>query len=138
MRKTVLLSSLSYSAQQWGFKNEAAQTLSVEAVVSDGLDWFSAYGEGWTELVSTQSTVYGKGVSHDTPEATTVEIAPEEEIAIAPGQVLTLKWTIHSPTSGKAGMMGIDDVVVGFQPVEGAQGFSVRIVSAGNPFSLLQ
>lgn len=112
--KTILLSNLTYFAQQWGFKNDTNQTLSVSALVTNRLDWISAFEEGWTELGSTQSTVYGEGVAHDTPASTPVEIVPPLEIPVAPGNVLMLKWTIHSLKSGKPGMMGIDDVSILF------------------------
>ena len=125
--KTMTLSSVAYLAQQWGFKNDTNQTMSVSAKVVDGLDWISAYGDGWTELGSTQSTVYGTADVHDTPVSTAVAITPAEEISIAPGQVLMLKWTVHSLKSGKPGMMGIDDVTVTFGVVEKPQGFAIRL-----------
>ena len=108
------LSSVAYLAQQWGFANNANQKLSVSVMVTNNLNWISAYSDGWTEIGSTQSTVYGAEDVHDTPVSTPVEATPAEEISIAPGQVLMLKWTIHSLTSGKPGMMGIDDVTVTF------------------------
>lgn len=111
---TMTLASIAYLAQQWGFKNDTSQTMSVSVKVVEGLDWISAYSDGWTEIGSTQSTVYGAEDVHDTPVSTPVEATPAEEISIAPGQVLMLKWTIHSLTSGKPGMMGIDDVTVTF------------------------
>ena len=123
--RTVKLSSLAYSAQQWGFKNDTNQTLSVSAKVADGLDWIAAYTDGWTELGSMQSLVYGTEVVHDTPVATPVAITPAEEISVAPGQVLMLKWTIHSLKSGKPGMMGIDDVAVTFVSAE--QGTVIKL-----------
>lgn len=112
--KTILLPNLTYFAQQWGFKNDTNQTLSVSALVTNRLDWISSFEDGWTELGSTQSAVYGEGVAHDTPASTPVEIVPPLEIPVAPGNVLMLKWTIHSLKSGKPGMMGIDDVSILF------------------------
>ena len=111
---TMTLASVAYLAQQWGFANSANQTLSVSVMVTNNLNWISAYSDGWTEIGSTQSTVYGAEDVHDTPVSTPVEATPAEDISIAPGQVLMLKWTIHSLTSGKPGMMGIDDVTVTF------------------------
>ncbi len=108
------LSSVAYLAQQWGFKNDTNQTMSVSVKVVDALGWISAYSDGWTEIGSTQSTVYGTEDVHDTPVSTSVAATPAEEISIAPGQVLMIKWTIHSLKSGKPGMMGIDDVTVTF------------------------
>ena len=125
--RTMTLSSVAYLAQQWGFKNDTNQTMSVSAKVVDGLDWISAYGDGWTELGSTQSTVYGTADVHDMPVSTAVAITPAEEISIAPGKVLMLKWTVHSLKSGKPGMMGIDDVTVTFGVVEKPQGFAIRL-----------
>jgi hypothetical protein len=112
--RTVTLSSVAYLAQQWGFANNANQKLSVSVMVTNNLNWISAYSDGWTEIGSTQSTVYGVEDVHDTPDSTSVEATPVEDISIAPGQVLMLKWTIHSLTFGKPGMMGIDDVTVTF------------------------
>lgn len=128
--RTMTLSSVAYLAQQWGFKNDTNQTMSVSVKVVDDLDWISSYADGWTELGSTQSTVYGTEEVHDTPVSTPVVISPDPEISVAPGQVLMIKWTIHSLKSGKPGMMGIDDVNVGFAPVRVSKGFSIHI--AGN------
>ena len=111
---TMTLASVAYLAQQWGFANNANQTLSVSVMVTNNLNWISAYSDGWTEIGSTQSTVYGAEDAHDTPVSTPVAATPAEEISIAPGQVLMIKWTIHSLKSGKPGMMGIDDVTVTF------------------------
>lgn len=123
--KTMKLSSVAYSAQQWGFANTTNQTMSVSVKVTDGLDWISAYSDGWTELGSTQSVVYGTEDAHDTPVSTPVEIVPSEGISIAPGQVLMIKWTIHSLKSGKPGMMGIDNVTVTFS--SGSRGLAIKI-----------
>ena len=108
------LSSVAYLAQQWGFANSANQTLSVSVMVTNNLNWISAYSDGWTEIGSTQSTVFDAEDVHDTPDSIPVAVTPAEEISIAPGQVLMLKWTIHSLKSGKPGMMGIDNVTVTF------------------------
>lgn len=125
--RTMTLSSVAYLAQQWGFKNDTNQTMSVSVKVVDDLDWISSYADGWTELGSTQSTVYGTEEVHDTPVSTPVVISPDPEISVAPGQVLMIKWTIHSLKSGKPGMMGIDDVSVGFTPVIVPKGLSIHI-----------
>ena len=125
---TMTLSSVAYSAQQWGFKNDTNQTMSVSVKVVDDLDWISAYSDGWTEIGSTQSTVYGSEDVHDTPVTTLVAVTPAEEISIAPGQVLMLKWTIHSLKSGKPGMMGIDDVTVTF--ASGTRGLVIRLAGS--------
>ena len=121
------VSSVAYSAQQWGFANTTNQTMSVSAKVVDGLDWISAYSDGWTEICSTQSAVYGAEDAHDTPASTPVAATPAEEVTVAPGQVLMIKWTIHSLKSGKPGMMGIDDVTVTFERVVVPRGFTIRL-----------
>ena len=128
MERTITLAYVAYLAQQWGFKNDTNQTMSVSAKVADGLDWISAYSDGWTELGSTQSVVYGTEDAHDTPVSTPVEIVPPEVISIAPGQVLMLKWTILSLKSGKPGMMGIDDVTVTF--ASGTRGFVIKLAGS--------
>ena len=130
MERTMTLFSVAYLAQQWGFKNDTNQTMSVSVKVVDGLDWISAYSDGWMELGLTQSTVYGEEDVHDTPVSTPVEVAPVEEISIAPGQVLMIKWTIHSLKSGKPGMMGIDDVVVTFS--NGSRGLAIKIANSSH------
>lgn len=124
----MMLSSLSYLAQQWGFKNDTKQTMSVSVKVVDSLDWISAHADGWTEIVSTQSDVYADDAAHDTPVSTSVEIDPADRIPVAPGRVLLLKWTVHSLKSGKPGMMGIDDVEVGFGPGP-ETGFHIHIAA---------
>ena len=127
---TMLLSSIEYSAHQWGFANTTNQTLSVSVMVTNRLNWISSYAEGWTDLGSTQSVVYGEGVAHDTPVSTPVSINNfVDEIAIAPGQVLMIKWTVHSLTSGKPSMMAIDDVSVSFSQQPSPPGTVIRIVN---------
>ena len=130
MDSIMKIASVAYSAQQWGFANTTNQTMSVSVKVVDGLDWISAYSDGWTELGSTQSTVYGSDDAHDTPVSTPVEVG-SEDISIAPGQVLMIKWTIHSLTSGKPCMMGIDDVKVEFKAIP-ASGFFLKIVDTSS------
>ena len=122
------LSSVVYLAQQWGFANNANQTLSVSVMVTNNLNWISAYSDGWTEIGSTQSTVFDAEDVHDTPDSIPVAVTPAEEISIAPGQVLMLKWTIHSLKSGKPGMMGIDDVTVTF--ASGTRGLVIRLAGS--------
>ncbi|MBO7683472.1 MAG: hypothetical protein J6T51_01960 [Kiritimatiellae bacterium] len=141
--KTIVLASLAYLAQQWGFANTTNQTLSVSAKVVDNLDWISSYDDGWTGLASTESVVYGSGEAHDTPFSTQVTVDSIEGISIAPGRVLMLKWTIHSLKSGKPGMMGIDDVAVAFRADDRAtRCFIIKIAGASQdlwpPSFLLQ
>jgi hypothetical protein len=120
------LSSVAYLSQQWGFKNNKKQALSVVARVADGLDWLSTYGDGWLDLCSTESSVYGEGDAHDTPVSAAVNVGPE--IVVAPGRVLLLKWTISPPASGNAAMMGIDAVSVTFVKSQ-QQGFFLRLAN---------
>ena len=126
--RVITLSSVANSAQQWGFANTANQALSVFAMVQNDLNWISSYAEGWTELGATQSVVYGTEEAHDTPVSTPVEITPTEEISVAPGQVLMIKWTIHSLKSGKSGIMGIDDVSLKFTQQSIMRRTVIRIV----------
>ena len=129
--KAMKLVSLAYLAQQWGFANTTNQTLSVSAKVVDGLDWISAYVDGWTQLAATESVVYGAGEPHDTPDSTSVTVNPAGGISIASGHVLMLKWTIRSLNGGKPSMMGIDDVTVTF---EGAPGLSIILAETARNF----
>ena len=124
------LSSVAYLAQQWGFANSANQTLSVSVMVTNNLNWISAYSDGWTEIGSTQSTVFDAEDVHDTPDSIPVAVTPAEEISIAPGQVLMLKWTIHSLKSGKPGMMGIDNVTVTFS--SGTRGIVIKLAGTSH------
>lgn len=128
MDRIVKLSSLAYFAQQWGFANKTNQTLSVSVMVTNELNWISSYVDGWRELSSTQSAVYGTESIHDTPVSTPVEVTPAEEVSIAPGQVLIIKWTIHSLKSGKSAMMGIDDVTVTFS--KDPSGFVIKLAAS--------
>ena len=123
--RVMKFASLAYLSQQWGFKNTTNQTLSVSAKVVDNLDWISAYVDGWTVLASKESDVFGAGEPHDTPVSKPVTANPEGGISIAPGQVLMLKWTIHSLKGGTPGMMGIDDVTVTFESA--AQPLSITV-----------
>ena len=111
------LSSVVYSAQQWGFKNSVSQTISVSAAVADGLEWMSSHGGEWTEIGSAQSVVYAEGAAHATPEELSVTPGAPVEIRVAPGQVLMLRWRIHSLSTGTPGMLAIDDVEVRFEVV---------------------
>ena len=108
------LSSVSYSAQQWGFKNTTNQTLSVSAALTEDLVWISDYEGEWTEISSAQSSIYGSEDVHGTPSSLTVTPTETSAISIRPGQILMLKWTIHSLKSGTPGMMAIDDLAVTF------------------------
>lgn len=130
MDGALTLSSVAYSAQQWGFGNTAEQTLSVDAQVVDGLDWISAYDDGWTELATTQSTVYN-GEKPDTAVSTPVSIVPESDLCIAPGQILMLKWTVHKLNSGTPCIMGIDDVSVVFARLQ-TRGLLIRLAGMSN------
>ena len=132
--EAMVLFSVEYLAQQWGFKNDTDQTLSLSAKVSDRLDWISSSSYGWTELVSSQSAVYGDGMAHDTPVSEPVSVRPDPGVVIDAGQVLMLKWTVHSLKSGKSGMMAIDDVSVEFVRESSLRsGFAIRIAGGSRP-----
>lgn len=123
--RTMTLATVAYAAQQWGFGNNTNQTLSVSAKVADGLDWISAYADGWTELGSSQSRVYGSEDPHDTPVSAPVSLNPA--ISIAPGQVVSLKWTAQSLKKGTLSMMGIDDVTVMFAVQRSSKALVIRL-----------
>ena len=126
---TMKISSVAYSAQQWGFGNTTNQTLSVSAQVVDSLDWISAYDEGWKELDTTQTDVYGEGSTHDTPVNASVLLNPSPAITVPPERVLMLRWTVHSLKAGKPGMIGIDDLTVTFS--RAFPSLSIHIVDRG-------
>ena len=111
---TMKLSAVSYSAQQWGFKNTTNQTLSVSAALTGNLAWISDYDGEWTVIRSAQSNIYGSEDVYDTPSILTVTPTDISAISVRPGQILMLKWTIHSLKSGTPGMMAIDDLAVTF------------------------
>ncbi len=111
---TMKLSAVSYSAQQWGFKNTTNQTLSVSAALTGNLAWISDYDGEWTVIRSAQSNIYGSEDVYGTPSILTVTPTDISAISVRPGQILMLKWTIHSLKSGTPGMMAIDDLAVTF------------------------
>ena len=127
--QALVLSCVGYSAQQWGFSNKTNQTLSVSAQVANGLDWISAYGDGWTTLHETVSVVYGENVPQETPVSEVVSVTPDPTITVAPGQVLMLKWTAEKKV-GTPGVMGIDDVSVTFSAPEGPRGLVIKIADS--------
>ena len=126
--RTMQLSSVEYLPQQWGFGNTTNQTLSLSAKVVDSLNWISAYNDGWTLISSAQSIKYESSESHVPPLALTVVPADTGVISIAPGQVLMIKWTVHSLKGGTSGVMAIDGVEAKFESVKNA-GFSIRLAS---------
>ena len=120
---TIFLTNVSYSAQQWGFANTTNQLLSCEYLVTNRLDWIVNFTEGWQPCATTEARVLA---THGMPEATAVNYVPEEQIRIAPGEVLYLKWTFHPPAKGSSALMAIDDLAVRFKIPE--QGFLMRFV----------
>ena len=126
---TMKLSSVSYSAQQWGFKNTTNQTLSVSAAAAENLAWISDYDGEWTEISSAQSNIYGSEDAHDTPSILTVMPTEASSISVRPGQILMLKWTVHSLKSGTPGMMAIDDLTVTF--TSAFRSFVIHLVDRG-------
>ena len=110
----VILTNVSYSAQQWGFANTTNQLLSFECLVTNRLDWIVAFAEGWQPCGETEARIFGAG-TYDMPESTAVDYVPSAGIRIQPGEVLYLRWTFHPPVKGSSALMAIDDVRVGFQ-----------------------
>lgn len=108
--QSMVLSSVVYSAQQWGTRNNEAHNLIMSYLLSDSLKWIVEETGDWAECCSTEAD----GNKPAVPILADVGWNPEEPVVIAPGQVLYLKWKIDPPASGSAAMMGIDDVTVTF------------------------
>ena len=119
--RSMTLSSVAYSAQQWGTRNSEAHTLTMSYLLADSLRWMVEDTGDWTECCST----YADGNKPDVPILTNVRWNSEAPVVIAPGQVLYLKWKIDPPASGSAAMMGIDDVMVTFS--SGSRGLAIKI-----------
>ena len=122
---TISLTNVSYSAQQWGFANTTNQLLACEYLVTNRLDWIVNLTEGWQSCAETEARVFAAG-THVMPESTAVDYVPAEQIRIAPGEVLYLKWTFHPPAKGSSALMAIDDLTVRFRVPE--QGLLMRFV----------
>ena len=122
--ETVRLCAVGYSAQQWGTRNEVPHNLTLSYLVSGELKWMSDETDGWVECASTAARTDKPAM----PVSTAVAYAPEPGIAVGPGQIIYLKWTSKSPSSGSAAMMGIDDLEVSFSA---PTSFSVHIVQSG-------
>ena len=120
---TISLTNVSYSAQQWGFANTTNQLLTCEYLVTNRLDWIVNFSDGWQTCAETEARVLA---THAMPESTAVDYVPAEQIRIAPGEVLYLKWTFHPPAKGSSALMAIDDLTVRFRIPE--QGFLMRFV----------
>lgn len=120
---TISLTNVTYSAQQWGFANTTNQLLTCECLVTNRLDWIVNFTEGWQTCAETEARVLA---THAMPESTAVNYVPAEQIRIAPGEVLYLKWTFHPPAKGSSALMAIDDLAVRFKIPE--QGFLMRFV----------
>ena len=114
---TISLTNVSYSAQQWGFANTTNQLLSCEYLVTNRLDWIVNFSEGWRTCAETEARVFGAG-TYAMPESTAVNYVPAEQIRIAPGEMLYLKWTFHPPAKGNSALMAIDDLTVRFRVPE--------------------
>lgn len=121
---TISLTNVSYSAQQWGFANTTNQLLLCACLVTNRLDWIVNFTEGWQTCAETEAQVFDAG-THAVPESVAVDYVPAEQIRIAPGEVLYLKWTFHPPTKGSSALMAIDDLMVGFDVKK--QGLVLRL-----------
>ena len=119
--RSMILSSVVYSAQQWGIHNSEAHNLTMSYLLSDSLKWIVEETGDWAECCSTGAA----GNKPAVPILTEVRWDPEEPVVIAPGQVLYLKWKIDPPASGSAAMMGIDDVKVTFS--SGTRGLVIKL-----------
>lgn len=122
---TISLTNVSYSAQQWGFANTTNQLFTCEYLVTNRLDWIVNFSEGWQTCAENEARVFAAG-TYAMPDSTAVNYEPAEQIRIAPGEVLYLKWTFHPPAKGSSALMAIDDLTVRFKVPE--QGFLMRIV----------
>ena len=122
---TISLTNVSYSAQQWGFANTTNQLLTCECLVTNRLDWIVNFTEGWQICAETEARVFAAG-TYVMPDSTAVDYEPAEQIRIAPGEVLYLKWTFHPPAKGSSALMAIDDLTVRFRVPE--RGFLMRFV----------
>ena len=114
---TISLTNVSYSAQQWGFANTTNQLLTCEYLVTNRLDWIVNFSEGWQTCATTEARVFDAG-TYAMPESTAVNYVPAEQIRIAPGEVLYLKWSFHPPAKGNSALMAIDDLAVRFKVPE--------------------
>ena len=106
----ISLSSVVYSAQQWGTRNSEAHPLKLSYLVVDELRWMSEETEGWVDCLSTESD----GTKPEVPVSTPESWSPTSNVKINPRQILYLKWTVVPPTNGSAAMMAIDDLTVTF------------------------
>ena len=122
--RSMILSSVVYSAQQWGIHNSEAHNLTMSYLLSDSLKWIVEETGDWAECCSTEAD----GNKPTVPILTAVRWEPEESVVIAPGQVLYLKWKIDPPASGSAAMMGIDDVKVTFS--SGTRGLVIKLAGS--------
>ena len=111
----VTLTNVSYSAQQWGFANTTNQLLSCAYLVTNRLDWIVNFSAGWQPCAETEARVFGAG-TYAMPESAAVDYVPAEQIRIAPGEVLYLRWTFSPPEKGNSALMAIDDLQVAFEP----------------------
>ena len=119
--QAVTLSSVEYSAQQWGTRNAVSHNLTISYLVTDSLEWMGEMTGAWTEVCSTASD----GNNPAVPVMTDVRWEPAGGVVIPSGQILHLKWKVELPASGSAAMMGIDDVRVTFSD---SRGMVMRIV----------
>ena len=121
----ISLSSVAYSAQQWGTRNSEAHPLKLSYLVVDGLRWMSEETEGWVDCLSTESD----GTKPTVPVLTPESWSPTSNVKINPRQVLYLKWTVVPPANGSAAMMAIDDLTVTF--TSAFRSFVIHLVDRG-------
>lgn len=126
---TVRLSSIAYSAQQWGFANTSNHSLVCSYLVTNSLDWIVNFANGWVACSETAALL--KDSTHETPTVTPVNYTPSEQVRIPVGSVLILKWTLAQPISGFSSMMAIDDLTVTFEDMP--YPLLIRLADVGSP-----
>ena len=126
---TVSLSSVVYSAQQWGFANTTNNDLVFSCLVTNSLDWIANIHDGWNDCSVTTAQCL-KDVQHDTPVATAVSFVPAGQIRVPAGWVLLMKWSVRPPASGYSSLMAIDDLRVTFEEVP--RPLMIRLAGSGN------
>ena len=104
--------SLGYTGRQFGFHNTAAQTVSVEWLVTNALVGVDVVG-AWNEVPSLTFTTpaIGRGdelVSGVAPPVETRLAGALDGVRVEPGELLLIRWRRTHVTNAAA--LGVDDV----------------------------
>ena len=104
--------SLGYTGRQFGFHNTAAQTVSVEWLVTNTLVGVDVVG-AWNEVPSLTFTTpaIGRGdelVSGVAPPVETRLAGALDGVRVEPGELLLIRWRRTHVTNAAA--LGVDDV----------------------------